>query len=109
MPTYIFKYHCEKCEKEFTLNVNADSEWDDEGQKELERQAKSHFELMHDNAEHTFCHQCGKKIDGKTAEIKIIGRQDPNEKESRKGVAFTFLFAPFCKECYKNDYEHKIL
>ena len=97
MKTYEIKFFCDRCDQEIKLQLNSEAEIE---VSDIERFQKE-LQGRHNHEEHTYCTNCKKKINPKEAKIEIIGRQDPNTEEARKGVAMTLLFGHFCPECYE--------
>lgn len=93
---YNIKFYCNKCKKELKWNLNSDFDLSDGDIDRFTRDLSN----KHNYEEHSYCFNCGKKINPKEAESEIVGRQDPSPEEMKKGVAFTILFGHFCKECY---------
>ena len=97
MAIYKLKYHCEKCKKDFYVNLHSKFEV---SQKDLDR-FTNEIKQKHDRKEHTYCTRCKKKIPQGKAHPKLMGRKDPTLEERQKGADFILLFGLFCEECNK--------
>lgn len=95
MRDYKLKQFCSNCNKELSWNMKSDFDLSEE---DIDR-FTNELADRHKFEEHTHCSACGIKVNPKDTEIQIVGRQDPSEEETKKGVAFTMLFGYFCKKC----------
>jgi len=97
MAEYKLKYHCEKCDKDFYVNLNGPSEL---SPQDLER-FTNEFKQEHESVEHTHCARCNKKLSKEERKIRIVGFEYPKPEEMRNGYMGRLLSGFFCDECNK--------
>ena len=95
MRVYKLKYRCEKCNEDFSINLQSEHELQ---QGDLERFTKE-IKQKHNHKEHTYCSRCREKILEGKGYPRFIGVKEPDNEERRNGVNSILLFGIFCENC----------